>query len=280
LSTPGRSIVPLIRAVFRRLERRWARRADAVITVNDGYARILRETLGVRVAAVVRNTPERFEPPTPRPDLIRERLGLSASTRVVLYQGNLMTERGIEEGMEAILQVPDAVLVLLGYGALRDELAAAAAGPPYAGRVHLVDAVPPSELLAWTCSADVLLMAIQPTTLNHRYTTPNKLWEALAAGVPVVASALPGMAEVVRETGAGVLCDPTDPGAIAAAIRSLLDQSAAERDAYRRRALTAAHDRYHWAAQVGPLLDLYASLTADSRSRSPTENAAEMASGS
>ena len=98
--------------------------------------------------------------------------------------------------------------------------------------------------------------------MNHRYTTPNKLWEALAAGTPVVASDLPGMAEVVRETGAGVLCDPTSPAAIAAAISELLDRPDAEREAVRQRALAAARDRYHWERQVAPLLELYGRFVA------------------
>ena len=50
----------------------------------------------------------------------------------------------------------------------------------------------PTELLDWVAAADVVAMPIQPSTLNHRLTTPNKLFEALAAGVPVVASDLPG----------------------------------------------------------------------------------------
>ena len=84
-------------------------------------------------------------------------------------------------------------------------------------------AVPPDELLGWVAAADVVAMPIQPSTLNHRLTTPNKLFEAMAVGVPVVASDLPGMAPIVRETGCGVVCDPTDPAAIAAAIASILD---------------------------------------------------------
>jgi glycosyltransferase involved in cell wall biosynthesis len=252
----------LVRAAFQWLERRWAGRADAVITVNDAYATILTRTLRRPVAAVVRNCPPRYHPRVPPPDLVRGRLGLPASTGVVLYQGNLMTDRGIEEGMTAILDIPEAVLVLLGFGALHDSLAATAAKDPYRGRVFVIDAVPPSELLDWTASADVILMAIQPTSLNHRFTTPNKLWEALAAGVPVVASDLPGIAEVVRETGAGVLCDPTSPPAIATAIREVLARTPAEQEDSHRRALAAAHDRYNWEVQADALLALYAKLGA------------------
>jgi glycosyltransferase involved in cell wall biosynthesis len=104
-------------------------------------------------------------------------------------------------------------------------------------------------------------MPIQPTTLNHRLTTPNKLFEAMAAGVPVVASDLPGMAGIVRETGCGILCDPTDPAAIAAAIRAILDAPQAERVAYRERSSAAAHGPYSWEAQVEILLAEYGRLT-------------------
>ncbi len=120
---------------------------------------------------------------------------------------SLITERGTEQAMDAILDVPDAVLVLLGYGSLRDTLVARVADPPYAGCVFVMPPVPPSELLEWTASSDVMVMAIQPTTLNHRYTTPQKLFEALAAGVPIVASDLPGMADVINATQTGVTCD-------------------------------------------------------------------------
>lgn len=250
------------RRLYRWIERRWARSADSVITVNDAYADILEEVLGVARPLVVMNCPELWVPPEPRPDLIRERLGLPASSAIVLYQGNLMTERGIEQSMDAILEVPDATLVLMGYGGGRDEYAALAAGTKYDGRVELIDPVPPDELLPWTASADILVMAIQPTTLNHRFTTPQKLFEALAVGVPVVASDLPGMARIVSETGCGVLCDPTSPAAIAAAIRSILARSPGERADLRARGLAAAHDIYNWESQVVLLRGLYAGLAA------------------
>jgi glycosyltransferase involved in cell wall biosynthesis len=239
----------LLRAALGRVERRWARRVDAVLSVNDAYADILARNLRIARPIVVMNCPVRYEPPEPRPDLIRDALGLDGDTAVVLYQGLLMSERGIEESMAAIRSVPGAVLALLGFGSIRDRLAGEVAAPPYAGRVFLLDPVPPAELLDWTASADVSMMAIQPTTLNHRFTTPQKLFESLAAGTPIVASDLPGMAPIVRDSGAGLVCDPTDPDAIAAAIRSILELPPAERDAMRQRGLAAAHATYNWAAQ-------------------------------
>ena len=248
------------RSILLRFERHWARAADAVITVNGAYADIIARTLGVARPDIVMNCPVRYDPPEPRPDLIRAALGLPPRCCVVLYQGNLITERGIEEAMDAILEVPDAVLVLLGYGSSRARYTEQSAQAPFAGRVFVLPPVPPSELLDWTASSDVMVMAIQPTTLNHRYTTPQKLFEALAAGVPVVASDLPGMAEIVRAADAGVLCDATSPASIAAAIRQVLEQPPADLAAMRERARRAAHDTYNWERQITVLFDVYRRL--------------------
>lgn len=254
---------PLLRAVLGRLERRWARRMDRVVTVNDSYAAVLARRFGIPAPLIVLNCPDAWTPPDPPPDLIREALGLPASTRIVLYQGQLISDRGIEQSMDAILEVPGSALVLLGYGELEARLRAAASAPPYAGRVFVLPAVHPRDLLSWTASADAVLMAIQPTSLNHRFTTPQKLFEAIAAGVPVVASDLPGMAAIVREIDAGLLCDPTSPASIATAVRELLAEGPPARAARRARILAAAHDRYNWAAQVAVLHGLYRELLAD-----------------
>jgi hypothetical protein len=127
---------PRARSPLERIERRWAHRCDAILTVNDGFAEMLRTQLHVKRPVVVYNCPERWDVPAPRPDRIRERLSLPASTPIALYQGGLMDERGIRESMEAILAVPGAVLVLLGYGPWRDQLARDIGRVPYRGRVE------------------------------------------------------------------------------------------------------------------------------------------------
>jgi glycosyltransferase involved in cell wall biosynthesis len=76
-----------------------------------------------------------------------------------------------------------------------------------------------------------------------------------------VASDLPGMAPTVREVDAGILVDPTDPSAIAAACRTLLDEPAQAASERRTRILAAAHATYNWEAQMERLLDEYGRLT-------------------
>jgi glycosyltransferase involved in cell wall biosynthesis len=149
----------------------------------------------------------------------------------------------------------------MGYGVLEPSLREAAADPAVAGRVRFVPPVRPDELHAWVACADVVAMPIQASTLNHRLTTPNKLFEAMATGVPIVASRLPGMARIVEEIGCGELCDPTDPSSIAAAIRLILDAPPGDRAAMGGRGLAAAHSVYNWERQAEILLAEYGRLT-------------------
>jgi glycosyltransferase involved in cell wall biosynthesis len=250
-----------IRQGIRRYERSAAQRADSVVTVNDGYADELARRLGVPRPVVVLNCPPRTTPPNVPARRFHAALGLPPTTRVVLYHGAFSPERGIEQLLDAIAHVDDAVLVLLGFGPLTSRYQAAAAAPTRGGRVVVMPAVPPAELLDWVASADVAAMPILPTTLNHRLTTPNKLWEAISVGVPVVASNLPGMAGIVRAIDAGRLVDPTDPRSIAAGLTELLDEPADLRAARRVRLLAAAHDIYNWETQSARLFAEFGRLT-------------------
>ncbi len=249
------------RRLLARRERNWARAADALVTVNRPYAAELERTLG-RTAVIVFNGPIRRDRPATPERRFHERLGLAPGTRVALAVGAVVAHRGIEQACVAIGEVPSAVLVVVGAGDAKARIARDAAALPHADRIHFLDPLPPDALPAWTASADVAVMPIQPSTLNHRLTTPTRLFDALGAGVPVVASDLPGMAEIVRETGCGVLVDPGSPDAIALGIRAVLDAPPERRAAFRAACLAAADGTYAWERQVGRLLALYDELGA------------------
>jgi glycosyltransferase involved in cell wall biosynthesis len=187
-------------------------------------------------------------------------LGLPSERRIVLYMGQVMRGRGLRQLFEAISLIDAADLVVAGFGPDYERYRAIAAALPHADRIHFLGAVTPADIPGWTRGADVAAMPVQPDTLNHRLNTPTKLYDAMGVGVPVVASDLPGIAPIVRETGCGALCDPTDPVDIARAIRAIIDAPADDRLALRQRSLRAARMRYSWQVQARELLRVYDGL--------------------
>jgi glycosyltransferase involved in cell wall biosynthesis len=196
-------------------------------------------------------------------DLIRQATGIPPGVPIALYHGGFSAHRGLEELAAAILEtgLEHVHAVYLGYGSMRAWLDDRAADPRYGGRLHVLDAVPPDELLPWVASADVGVMPIQASTLNHSLSTPNKLFECLAAGVPVVASDFPEMRRIVLDDPDGPLgavCDPASVTDVARAIREIVGLPADAMADLRRRCLRAAHERWNWETESARLVALYA----------------------
>ncbi len=238
----------LLRRIHAARERRWARSADARTTVNEALSARLAVRWDVAAPVVIPNWPEPGMPAIAGgSNRIREALRLPAEMRIVLFQGRLSPNLGLDEAAEAVLRVDGACLVLLGFGRWLDRCRARDAEPRYAGRHFTLPAVHPDELPAWTASADVSLVTLPPISLNQRDSTPNKFWESLLVGTPVVVGpGLEVMARIVGEVGAGVVARSLEPDALAAAIRSALDVDPAERVERRRRVATVAAARYTW----------------------------------
>jgi glycosyltransferase involved in cell wall biosynthesis len=127
-------------------------------------------------------------------------------------------------------------------------------------RVHRIPPVPLDQVIDFAASADVGVSPAIPNSLNDAYSLPNKLFQYMAAGVPVVASDFPQVREVVEGSGAGWCVDARDPDAIARA----LDEVIADPDAARergRRGRQAVEERYNWGAAATALLQVYQDMS-------------------
>jgi glycosyltransferase involved in cell wall biosynthesis len=254
-----------IRRALKKYERHLTQKAEALVTVSDSTAAVLSRRLRPAEVVIVRNCPPRWTPAADDPLRLRMALNLAPDDPIALYHGGLIPGRGIEMLAEALLEpgVERVNGVLLGFGPMRDELRALASEERFGGRLHVLDAVPPDALLGWVSGADVVVIPVQPTTFNNRIGSPNKLWEAVAAGVPLVVSDLPELRRVVLEDPQqplGAICDPTSSASIAAAIREIVELPPDERAALRQRCLDAAYRRWNWETEGEGLLALYRRL--------------------
>jgi len=228
------------------------RRAVANITSDEGRADVLVAEYGIGRPAVVRNVPDISEPPVP--DLRWRECALQGQDRLLLYTGGLVANRGLVELVDALEELPGYALAFVGHGHLASRVSERIVERDLSRRAKVYDPVPFAELMRITASADAMVIPIVGTCLSYVYAAPNKLFEAMVAGVPVVASDLPDMARVVREERVGTLiADPTDPHSIAHAIRLLFEGPEDPRE-IGARAQRAALARHTWASEKPKLL--------------------------
>jgi len=254
----------LNRLRYRLTERKLIGRADAVIAVTPSRGEAMERmypAIHGRVTIIENSTDPIDE--LPPGGFLRGRLGIPEETPIMLYQGIICPERGLEELLHAasVLRSDENVaIVIVGHDAWGGRLHRLHAELHLEERVFLVPPVPSEELPGVTVSADAGLILFQNTCLNHYYSLPNKLYEYMMAGIAVIASDLPEMGRVIGETGCGILIDEPVPEKIAAAIREMISSP----DRMKRMGVlgrTAALDRYNWTTQAGKLITLYRGLS-------------------
>lgn len=247
-------------AVVSTVERLGAPRADAAIAVSDGIAARLAERYRLRTPPiVVRNLPDLPPPGNAKaPDLRRE-LGLGEAP-LILHQGAAAPGRGCETLLRALALLPQGHLLFLGASdSDRARLEPIARQLRVGDRAHFRGAVAPEALLSHTAQADVGVSLLEDSCENHRLALPNKLFEYVAAGLPVVVSDLPEAARLVRERRIGWCADPADPGSVASAVERALERRGDEK---LRQALAAAASELSWATEKRHLVALYERLGA------------------
>jgi glycosyltransferase involved in cell wall biosynthesis len=181
----------------RRTERRLVRHCDAMVVVSDSIADWYAREYGIPRPFVVRNVPELTGAPPPADRrLWRDRFGIPDDHLIFIYQGGLFRGRRIEQFLRVFAAVgPERHVIFMGYGELEPLVREAAARHP---NIHFAPAVPPRDVLRHTAAADVGLVGVENICLSYYFSLPNKLFEFLAAGLPVLMPAYPEMVRVAK----------------------------------------------------------------------------------
>ena len=180
-----------------------------------------------------------------------------ASPAKIAYIGGISAIRGAGEMVRAMSLLPESLgarLVMIGR-CHPPELSAELRSLPGAARVDFIDWQPRDALCRLLVECRCGLVPFQPGP-NHLEALPNKIFEYMAAGLPVVASDFPLWRDLITSESCGLVADPRSPEAIAAAVRRILEQpgEAAEMG---RRGSEAVRRRYNWEAEGRRLVDLY-----------------------
>lgn len=230
------------------LETGLARFADAKIAVSESVAERFRGN--GKEPVIISN----FSVAGSVPRSLQAERGRS----IVYMAGNMQLFHGIRECISAISKVmkkfPDLSLTLVGN--VREDIGALAARTDPRPEITLTGYLPYREMYETLRAGSIGLLVFQPDYYNAYIGLPNKLFDYMLCGLPVIASDFPEISKVVREAECGVLVDPTDPDAIAEAIIYLLEHP----DEARRmgeNGRRAVLERYNWANMEGRLLGVY-----------------------
>lgn len=237
--------------LLRRRERRLAPRADAVITVNRPIAEWLQEHCALNAPpTVVMNGSTKCLEASAVPEEGPVRL---------LFQGNFFRDRNIEAAIGCMPALRGrAVLTLQGWGEAEDELRRLVDELEVGDCVRFVSPCGPLEVVEHAREHDIGLILHKPISLNHRYSSPNKLFDYLGAGLAIIAPALPVFEEVVTGHGCGMLFshdgEPSLQSVLDAAVndRSMLEKM--------KRQSSVACRGYCWETQARRLIDVYLRL--------------------
>ncbi len=232
----------------------WAARRFSAVAAATPFIRDRFRTARAQAAAI-RNFPPRNDMPTTEARAV-------STERAVCYVGGISEDRGIIEAIKASARA-DARLYLAGRYFTNDLRARLEQLEEWRNVADLgfLDRQGVAEVLARSAAGLVTLHA----TPKFVHALPVKMFEYMAAGLPVIASDFPEWRDIIEGNGCGLCVDPTNPDAISRAIRYVLDNPEEARK-MGARGRNAVATKYCWESEFATVLSIYGRLTGNSRS--------------
>jgi glycosyltransferase involved in cell wall biosynthesis len=234
-----------------RIEQACMRRAAAVVTVNEGIARLI-EARFHRRPLVLRNVHDERLDREPVQTL-RERLSLTTEDFLLVSVGNAKAGMAIEPVFTAFAALTGRVhLAFVGADYERQMEMPRSRG--LATRVHFVPPVKPNEVVPFIRTADAAIILYYAKSVDYQFALPNRFFQPIAAGLPILYPDLPEIRRLAESHGLGLLIDPESPRSIFEAISLLMTDS--ETLAQLKHNIKAARDRLNYQSEEGVLQNL------------------------
>ena len=261
------------------------RAADRICVLSRDHARSVPylRRLGERDAGRLIEMPNGVDvesfAPGPDDGRLRDTLGIPGDAIVAAFVATLDRAHHFKRldlaiSALAILRDERVHLVVAGGGELLDDFRRQAAAEGVDGRVHFLGPVPHGELPGVLRAADLLMLTTEPPESFGIV-----LIEAMACGLPTIATEYPGVRAVVDEGQSGLLVNPGDVEATATALRTLLDAGSAERRRMGAAGRAKAERLWSWPRLLDRMDDAYAQALAERRRRGRRGRGAERGAG-
>ena len=204
---------------------------------------------------VIRNLPEKK---IINKSKSRKDLGLPENKKVVILQGSgINIHRGAEELLEAIAIQNKLFLCVVGKGDVINNLKKRSSKPDLISKVLFVDALPYEKMMQYTINADVGVSLDKPNNLNYLYSLPNKVFDYLKVGIPIVCSDLVELSKIINIYNCGILIKNHQPKSILTALNSVLDE---KNYSIFKAAALKVNNELNWENESESLINCYKKL--------------------
>lgn len=241
-----------VQAILKYIEKSFIKYAFKVITTGELDSEYIHKEYNINDSIVIRNLPYKFE--IRNPFDFRKHFGLNDGIKIILYQGVILPGRGLKIIFDVLNKLSDCILVVLGDGEYTDYYKKLAKDKGIENIVYFFGKIEQRELLNYTAGADIGLALIENISLSYYYALPNKLFEYIYCGVPVIVSNLPQMKKIVENYKVGVCVDTENIDEIVSNLRNvLLDKDL--RNELKQNCLNAASE-LNWNEEIKKLFNL------------------------
>jgi|TARA_B100002003_G_C14051627_1_gene506436 glycosyltransferase involved in cell wall biosynthesis len=212
-----------IQGIWKFIERKIFPNLTDVITVNDSISDLYYNDYGTR-PHVVRNIPRRSQSLR---TATRKSLGLPDDNYIIILQGSgINVQRGAEELVEAMQFVDNTILLIIGGGDVINLLKDMVNKLDLKNKVIFKPRLPYEQMMQYTAVADLGLTLDKPTNLNYKFSLPNKLFDYIQAGIPVLSSVLPEIEKIILKYHVGDFITDHNPRNISDKINHMLKNQA------------------------------------------------------
>lgn len=219
---------PRVQKIWERIEKSIFPKLKDVITVNKSIAGLYKKKY-VLDLKVVRNIPaSKSFNSGDYPNLkTKSELSIPTDKKIVILQGaGINIQRGAEEAVEAMQYLNGVVLFIIGGGDVINILKEKTETLNLKDKIIFIPKIPAEELFNYTKLADIGLTIDKDTNINYRYSLPNKLFDYIEAGTPILASKLVEIKNIIEKYDIGDFIDSHEPEHIAQKIMSMLEDKA------------------------------------------------------
>ena len=215
---------PIKRYIWKKIEAFIFPKLKCVFTVNDSIAKIYSKEYNIPVH-VIRNVPAiNFENTF---SINKKLLKIDDDAKIILMQGaGINIDRGAEEAVTAMQYVNNAILLIIGDGDVLNKLKEITAHLKLNNKVFFIGKIPFEELNAYTKLADIGLSLDKNTNMNYRFSLPNKIFDYIHAGVPILASDVEEVRKIITNYQIGTFIENHSPQHIASVLNKLLANEA------------------------------------------------------